>query len=75
MLKTVLSGGSSLSVGIKEKAESSQGLPFMIEDELNATAIKKQVKARASKHIEWETRRMTFARKQCLRHILIRKEI
>lgn len=48
---------------------------FDIEDELNATAIKKQVKARASKHIEWETRRMTFARKQCLRHILIRKEI
>lgn len=32
MLKTVLSGGSSLSVGIKEKAESSQGLPFMVKE-------------------------------------------
>lgn len=32
VLKTVLSGGSSLSVGIKEKAESSHGLPFMVKE-------------------------------------------
>lgn len=61
-------------MGIKEKAESSHGLPFMIEDELNATAINKKIKG-ASQHILWETRRMTLPRKQHLRYVLIRKEI
>lgn len=32
VLNTVLSGGSSLSIGINENAESSHGLPFKVNE-------------------------------------------